>query len=532
MSSSSYDTGIWKDLFNAIASEDAESQESNICRIFQVLLDGKGNNKYNVETTAKWRLADFLRLTTGEKPDSLVVEVKKEIKSRLSKPAEGVDKKNNRTIKFTIPSVSLDQAIYDKLILNKIEDEENKAVHVYSIDSDDCINPTNRELINKVRNGEESSKLPISHYLEENNLFDTNQHGQLIKHINSTVGKKILYSGSNRQSISDELGNTVLKKNKLSFFILSDLAKKLNMDFNKLLMADINYNRSPGKSYKIGLEKIAEIHKKENVKVLTDENPLALAGRDKVFLLYAQMHDVAIKHPNIPIVFEFFDDKKEEIIDILGKFYSENPYLIPKNITLQLHHYVTRQERTVNTSKVSTSNNANSGSSQYKTVSTFSKDLHSIQGKGLADTEFRMTIQAIIDALVEKQGVDKSKDKISASWLNSEQFDDDLLQQITLYRLANQLNGYKGKGSLACSFFPAKHKGKASTILSLVNSFLENKGIDENAIRSTVMSIVVDDSLSSSKRLKGILENYLEECNYLDERSNNNNVASTSFYTV
>jgi hypothetical protein len=58
----------------------------------------------------------------------------------------------------------------------------------------------------------------------------------------------------------------------------------------------------------------------------------------KITLLYAQMHRHAYLNLKDEIFFDFYDDK-HEILRCLANFYSDHSELIPRNMTLRLHHY-------------------------------------------------------------------------------------------------------------------------------------------------------------------------------------------------
>ncbi|MDI1351535.1 MAG: hypothetical protein PSV35_02020, partial [bacterium] len=70
-----------------------------------------------------------------------------------------------------------------------------------------------------------------------------------------------------------------------------------------------------------------------------------LFDETKVTILYAQMHKIGVDHYDKPIVFDFYDDRRNngsdapDILEWLGAFYLSNSQLILQNIILRLNHY-------------------------------------------------------------------------------------------------------------------------------------------------------------------------------------------------
>jgi len=95
----------------------------------------------------------------------------------------------------------------------------------------------------------------------------------------------------------------------------------------------------------------------------------AVFDESKVTLLYAQMHRAASKYPDAEIIFDFYDDRDDDILPNLAQFFQKNPDLIPHNVQLQLKHYA--------------------GDS----VSNIAK----IQGTGVIDHQYEKNIQSMIE---------------------------------------------------------------------------------------------------------------------------------------
>ena len=69
-----------------------------------------------------------------------------------------------------------------------------------------------------------------------------------------------------------------------------------------------------------------------------EPNPHWLFDDSKASILYAQMHYVASQHPEQQIIFDFVDDR-EYIMRSLYHFFTQNPTLMPKNVTLNRYQY-------------------------------------------------------------------------------------------------------------------------------------------------------------------------------------------------
>ena len=82
----------------------------------------------------------------------------------------------------------------------------------------------------------------------------------------------------------------------------------------------------------------------EQTAILKYPKPTILEHRheveSKITILYAQMHRQSQLNPNKDIVFHFVDDRID-ILDALRDAFSDNPSLIPQNVTLVLHQYGT-----------------------------------------------------------------------------------------------------------------------------------------------------------------------------------------------
>lgn len=162
--------------------------------------------------------------------------------------------------------------------------------------------------------------------------------------------------GSNRQDISTDKGN----RDGVSFPGIKAIAEHLNVEFDDFLLTDAFNNHPAGTTMAVALpfyqhysslRAVAEgqakerntldertgLHRINNAHYQVEER----YGKDKtkISLVYAQMHRAASEHPDDEIVFDFYDDLDEEILNPIHQFYSANPDLMPKNLTLRLHQY-------------------------------------------------------------------------------------------------------------------------------------------------------------------------------------------------
>lgn len=157
--------------------------------------------------------------------------------------------------------------------------------------------------------------------------------------------KTIAFLGSNRQSKKVDKSNSM--QNKSSCFIpFLMVVKHLDVDIDLLLMADIYGNLPEGTSF---FRAIDRKYRGSHADWIFDET--------KLTLLYAQIHKTAKQYSSETIEYHFFDDRSilnngfsNDILDHLHGFFSKYPDVLPKNVTLCLHHY--QGERIVSYSKI------------------------------------------------------------------------------------------------------------------------------------------------------------------------------------
>ena len=145
---------------------------------------------------------------------------------------------------------------------------------------------------------------------------------------------------------------------------ITQVAKQLKAEFDPLLMADV-YNDLPyGTAYYQATQ--AHASHNPNIHAQWPEDP------SKITILYAQLHKMAIEHPDAQITFDFYEGNKV-ICDNLLHFMHKHPELIPHNINLRINHY------------------QNGTLSQHPPV----------VGKGPTDSNFRQTVKDMHHVLIQ-----------------------------------------------------------------------------------------------------------------------------------
>ena len=180
--------------------------------------------------------------------------------------------------------------------------------------------------------------------------------------------------------------------------------KKINIEIDKLLLADIQNNRSDGESFNEIKQKIHDKKSSNDWPQTTRNNPNDyeedIHDSNKLLLLYAQIHHIANKNQGKQITFDFYDDNTQ-IVQSLYNFFSNNPKAIPNNINLCIHQY----------GNIQVGNQLN----ERETLFHF----RPIQGTGEVDTEYKKTIQEIpLSAAVKfyqsKKNIEVAQDDIKA----------------------------------------------------------------------------------------------------------------------
>lgn len=180
---------------------------------------------------------------------------------------------------------------------------------------------------------------------------------------NKAFDTKYTFVGSNRQSLSIDLMNRPFKGS--CFPAIKKISDFLGILLDKLLLADIYGDLPDGTSFDRAMDKD---YKGDHSEWIFDET--------KATIIYAQIHKIAALHPNDEIILDFYDDKRQDILEKLNSFYSKYPDLIPLNVTLRLHHYAGGDVTLVN----------------------------SIKGTGFIDSDYRQTVKDMAEEAVKFHG--------------------------------------------------------------------------------------------------------------------------------
>lgn len=264
------------------------------------------------------------------------------------------------------------------------------AIRVLSFDFDGCLfNPTYTDKLLKPTESEPTESKPteskIRPFFEKKGSYELNKQLksiiesnkeflEKIKNQNKNYGKVYALVGSNRQSFAVDQSNSFRNNTGTCTHAIIHLSDWLGVILDKFLLADIYGNKQSGASFGLILE---EIEKREprTFKNVSEHDDFAF-DKTKVTILYAQMHKIARENPGEQIVFDFYDDKLG-ILQALSKFYLENPYLIPSNVTLNLN--------------------------QYLGESVPEEPMFQIQGKGFIDIGYGQTVKDLVSQALAKE---------------------------------------------------------------------------------------------------------------------------------
>lgn len=195
-----------------------------------------------------------------------------------------------------------------------------------------------------------------------------------LKQDNHLYSESTVFIGSNRQSKATD--NINLKNRGSCFPAMDDIKDYIEATFDTFLLADLYGNLPDGTSFHRATDKH---YKGAHAHWVFDES--------KVTVLYAQMHRMAQEQPHESIIFDFFDDRDQDILDWLATFYSAHPELIPSNLTLRLNHYM-GQECTL---------------------------ISHIQGTGFIDGNYRQTVKDMATQAQAAQASTSNTDEINAA---------------------------------------------------------------------------------------------------------------------
>ncbi|KTC82281.1 Dot/Icm T4SS effector [Legionella cherrii] len=206
-------------------------------------------------------------------------------------------------------------------------------IRYISLDFDGCLfNKRFMELWGNQYKGRQANALLLAN---QDLLFQ-------LKRENNEFSETYAFIGSTRQDLSiDEVNG----KGSCCPAMLT-ICNALGMVHDPLLLADIEGDLENGTSFNLTMSEITK-----NTWGMFHENTHHHADCKQIDeykrpLLFAQMQKAAADHPGEEIVFDFFDDRMD-ILNMLNRYFSQYPYLIPQNVTLRLHRYAGEKEQLI-----------------------------------------------------------------------------------------------------------------------------------------------------------------------------------------
>lgn len=233
---------------------------------------------------------------------------------------------------------------------------------IWSFDYDGCL--SNQEFFD--RKDQPNAIIQANQQFLDNTVVESARDAQEV----------IILCGSNRQDAYTDISNAFYKENRSAITEIQKVANYIQQKLavirvvnNPVLLADIASGKAHGTTAREittdyldnlgnpsakGKKYLKDMHKSVNAEAgsnvalgtfdnlqhfnSTNATTKIAADESKVLLLYTQMHLLASQNPDDELKFHFADDL-DEIANNAQKYFAENPYLIPKNMTLHVHHY-------------------------------------------------------------------------------------------------------------------------------------------------------------------------------------------------
>ncbi len=214
-------------------------------------------------------------------------------------------------------------------------------------------------------------------------IVKSNQHLlSQIKKERDNYSETRVYIGSHRQSmLIDYLYSGADQGNKGSCFgRIQEIATALKANFDPFLLADIFEKLPDGKSYYTALKQLDKNNTYYDNGAQhnnTSNKQCNYQDKNKVIIVYAQVHKTAVENPGKKIVYDFYDGK-QEILQVLNSFFSGNKNLIPSNVTLKLHQY--------------------GGNKIDKLDNLRPRFIGRLQGAGYIDRQYRKTVDTMVSS--------------------------------------------------------------------------------------------------------------------------------------
>lgn len=155
--------------------------------------------------------------------------------------------------------------------------------------------------------------------------------------------------GSNRQDVRGDVQESMKSNFKTGgidhtgscFSILAAISQKLNCEFDPFLLGDLYTGKPHGYTVQEAM-KLQEGHAHKYSNDMTANKVADISSwvfdHQKVSIVYAQIQELALRHPNDEIEYHFIDDR-DDILKNIEAFFKANPELIPGNVTIKTVRY-------------------------------------------------------------------------------------------------------------------------------------------------------------------------------------------------
>ncbi len=120
-----------------------------------------------------------------------------------------------------------------------------------------------------------------------------------------------------------------------AFTAITHIATALDAKLDDLLWADVLHARTPGTAFKRSLAASANTVIHDDCKIIGADSAY---DHSKCGIVYAQLHKLALDHPQYPLIYHLYDNN-ERILSAISHFFTKQPVLLPPHTSLQLYHY-------------------------------------------------------------------------------------------------------------------------------------------------------------------------------------------------
>lgn len=201
-------------------------------------------------------------------------------------------------------------------------------------------------------------------------------------------------SSSSRQTIQVDCFNAMHNRNNLVFPVAHAFARKINAYYDPFWLADIIEGKKPGHTISLLNDNLTSIIANPRCHTISDRILQSLMDKhttqyclseDKINIIYAQAHRIALLHPDAFVEFNMYDNLIETVLNPLSQFYLTFSQCLPKNLKLSLYHYDSDQPST--------------GSAL-----TLPSLVNSIDGTGKPDEQYYNTVNTMTQIARDNEG--------------------------------------------------------------------------------------------------------------------------------